>query len=54
MLARGFMLSRLKGTAVNAKDRSMSLATVVVGLNNLLMSTLLHCSKKDVDASDTA
>ena len=27
---------------------------MVVGLNSLLMSTLLHCSKKDVDASDTA
>ena len=54
MSARGFMLSRLKGTAVNAKDRSMSLATVAVGSNSLLMSMLLHYSEKDMDASDTA
>ena len=53
MLARVFMLSRLKGTAVNAKDRPRNLAIVVIGLNSLLMSTLLHCSKKDMDASDT-
>ena len=53
MLARGFMLSRLKGTAVNAKDRPRSLATVAVGSNSLLMLTLLHYSEKDVDASDT-
>ena len=52
MLARGFMLSHLKGTAVNAEDQLRSLATVAVGLNSLLMSMLLHCSKKDVVASD--
>jgi len=54
MLARGFMLSRLKGAAVNAEDRPMSLSTMAVGSNSLLMPTLLHCSEKDVDASDTA
>ena len=54
MLAWGFMLSRLKGAAVNAEDRPRSLATVVVSSNSLLMWTLLHCSEKDVDASDTA
>ena len=27
---------------------------MVVGSNSLLMSTLLHCSEKDVDASDMA
>ena len=54
MLARAFMLSRLKGAAVNAEDRPRSLAIVVVGSNSLLMSTLLHCSEKDVDALDTA
>ena len=54
MSAWGFMLSRLKGAAVNAEDRPMSLATVAVGSNSLLMSTLLHCSEKDVDASNTA
>ena len=48
------MLSHLKGAVVNAKDRPRSLATVVVGLNSLLMSTLLHCSEKDMDASDMA
>ena len=53
MLARGFRLSHLKGAAVNAEDRPWSLATVAVGSNNLLMSTLLHCSEKDMDASDT-
>ena len=53
MLARGFMLSRLKGTAVNAEDRPRSLAIVVIGSTSLLMSTLLHYSKKDVDALDT-
>ena len=46
------MLSHLKGTVVNAEDWPMSLATVVVGSNGLLMSTLLHCSKKDVDVLD--
>jgi len=54
MSAWGFMLSHLKGMAVNAEDRPMSLATVAVGLNSLLMSTLLHCFEKDVDALDTA
>ena len=54
MLARGFMLSRLKGAAVNAEDRPMSLGTVAVGLNSLLILTLLHCSEKDMDASDMA
>jgi len=54
MLAWVFLLSHLKGMAVNAEDQLRSLATVVVGSNSLLMSTLLHCSKKDVDASDTA
>ena len=53
MLAWGFMLSYLKGAAVNAEDRPRSLAIVVVGSNSLLMSMLLHCSEKDVDASDT-
>ena len=46
--------SDLKGTTVNAEDRPMSLVTVAVGSNSLLMSMLLHCSEKDVDASDTA
>ena len=54
MLAWGFMLSHLKGTAVNAEDQPRSLATMVVGSNSLLMSTLLYCSKKDADALDTA
>ena len=54
MLARGFMLSRLKGTAVNAEDRPRSLATVAVGSNSLLISMLLHYSEKDVDALDMA
>ena len=54
MLARGFMLSRLKGAAVNAEDRPMSLATVAVRSNSLLMSMLLHCYEKDMDASDMA
>ena len=54
MLARAFMLSRLKGAAVNAKDQLRSLAIVAVGPNSLLMSTLLHCSEKDVDALDMA
>ena len=54
MLAWGFMLSRLKGATVNAEDQLRSLATVAVGLNSLLMLTLLHYSEKDVDASDTA
>ena len=48
------MLSHLKGVVVNAEDRLMILATVAVGSNSLLMSTLLHYSEKDVDASDTA
>ena len=51
MLARGFMLSRLKGVAVNAEDRPRSLAIVVIGSISLLMSTLLYCSK-DVNASE--
>ena len=54
MLAWGFMLSHLKGTTVNAKDRPRSLATMAVGSNNLLMSMLLHCYEKDMDASDMA
>ena len=54
MLARAFKLSHLKGVAVNAEDRPRSLAIVVVGSNSLLMSTLLHCPEKDVDASDMA
>ena len=54
MLVWGFMLSHLKGAVVNVKDWLRSLATMVVGSNSLLMSTLLHCSEKDVDASDTA
>ena len=54
MLARGFMLSRQKGVAVNVEDWPRSLATVAVGSNSLLMLMLLHCSKKDVDASDMA
>ena len=54
MLAQAFMLSHLKGAAVNAEDRPMSLATVAVRSNSLLMSMLLHCPEKDVDASDTA
>ena len=54
MLAWGFMLSRLKGATVNAEDQLRSLATVAVGLNSLMMSTLLHCSEKHVDASDMA
>ena len=53
MLARGFMLSRLKGMAVNAEDRPRSFATMAVGLNSLLMSMLLYYSEKDMDASDT-
>ena len=53
MLVRGFMLSYLKGVAVNAKDRPRSLATMAIGSNSLLMSTLLHCSEKDMDALDT-
>ena len=52
MLAQAFMLSHLKGAAVNAEDRPRSLATMAVDSNSLLMSTLLHCSEKDVDASD--
>ena len=43
-----------EGRAVNAKDRPRSLATMAVGSNSLLMSTLLHCSEKDVDVSDMA
>ena len=54
MLAWGFMLRRLKGAVVNAEDRLRSLATVAVGSNSLLMSTLLHCSEKDVDALNMA
>ena len=54
MSARGFMLSYLKGTAVNAEDRPMSLATMVVGSNSLLMSMLLHYSEEDVEASNMA
>ena len=54
MLVWDFMLSHLKGTAVNAEDQPRSLATMVVGSNSLLMSMLLHYSEKDVDASDTA
>ena len=54
MLAWGFLLSRLKGMAVNDEDQLRSLATVAVGLNSLLMSMLLHCSKKDMDALDMA
>ena len=54
MSARGFMLSHLKGVVVNAEDRLMILATVAVGSNSLLMLMLLHCSKKDVDALETA
>ena len=54
MLAWGFMLSRLKGVVINAEDRPRSLAIVVIGSNSLLMSTLLHYSEKDVDASDMA
>ena len=50
MLVCGFMLSRLKGMVVNVEDWLRSKATVVVGLNSLLMSMLLHCSKKDMDA----
>ena len=50
----GFMLSHLKGAAVNAEDRPMSLAIVEVGSNSLLMLTLLHCFEKDVDALDMA
>ena len=53
MLVRGFMLSYLKGVAVNAKDRPRSLANMAIGSNSLLMSTLLHCSEKDMDALDT-
>ena len=53
MSVRGFMLSHLKGTVVNAEDWPMSLATVVVGSNSLLMSMLLHYSEEDVDASNT-
>ena len=48
------MLSHLKGTMINTEDQPRSLATVAVGSNSLLMLTLLHCSEKDVDASDTA
>ena len=48
------MLSHLKGATVNAVDRLRSLAIVAVGSNSLLMSTLLHCSEKDVDASGMA
>ena len=54
MLAQGFMLSHLKGAVVNAKDRLRSLSTVAVSSNSLLMLMLLHCSKKDVDALETA
>ena len=54
MSAWGFMLSRLKGAAVNAEDRPMSLEAMAVCSNGLLMSTLLHFSEKDMDASDTA
>ena len=46
------MLSHLKGASVNTEDQPMSLATMAVGSNSLLMSTLLHCSEKDADASD--
>ena len=51
MSARGFMLSHLRGAAVDAENRPMGLvATVVaIGSNSLLMSTLLYCSKKDMD-----
>jgi len=50
MSAQGFMLSRLGGAAVDAENRPMGLvAMVAIGSNNLLMSTLLYCSKKDMD-----
>ena len=54
MLAWGFMLSHLKGMAINAEDRPRNLAIVAIDSNSLLMSTLLHCSEKDMDASDMA
>jgi hypothetical protein len=51
--ARGFMLSRLSDAAAEAGDRSMSLAMAAAGSNGPLWSTLLHCSEKDVDTSET-
>ena len=50
----GLHAEPLKGVAVNAKDQPRSLAIVAAGSNSLLMSMLLHCSKKDVDVSDIA
>lgn len=51
--ARGFMLSRLSDAAAEAGDRSISLAMAAAGSNGPLWSTLLHCSEKDVDTSET-
>ena len=43
-----------EGCGGKCQGLAEELGTVAVSSNSLLMSMLLHCSKKDVDASDTA